>query len=275
MTTNALPPSAPVHNGLARQGFSSSDDTLSKGLKWSFIAHGVFFFVIILKSLVFPSQAPPYIPSLRVDVVGLPDILKKDLAKVSKATEQSQLDAKKAEERQAEKELKPKIVKAAKIKEMADPNEVVLKPKQQSKKDARDKKLKNALARIKALEKISDEPAPKAVVVRGNAVSKGTSLSGDAKETSDSAYFDAVRNRLLESWALPVWIARQNLSAKVKIYIDARGRVHGMEFIKTSGNPQFDSAVKKAIADSDPFPVPPTELINFVLVNGITFGFPL
>ena len=272
MTTTALPPPAPIHTG---QGYSSGDDSLSKGLKWSFIAHGVFFVAIILKSLVFPSQAPPYIPSLRVDVVGLPDILKKDLAKVSKATEQSQIDAQKAVEKQAEKETKPKAIKAAKIKEMADPNEMVLKPKQQSKKEARDKKLKSALARIKALEKISDEPAPKAVVIRGNAVSKGTSLSGDAKETSDSAYFDAVRNRLLESWALPVWIARQNLSAKVKIYIDAHGRVHGLDFLKSSGNPQFDSAVKKAISESDPFPVPPAELVNFVLVNGITFGFPL
>src|ERR1035437_4339097 len=53
--------------------------TLNKGLRWSLICHLSLVVAIVVKSLIFPSDVKPFIPSLRVDLVGLPDNLKKEL----------------------------------------------------------------------------------------------------------------------------------------------------------------------------------------------------
>src|SRR6185312_11718076 len=108
----------------------------------------------------------------------------------------------------------------------------------------------------------------------GNKISKGTSVSGEAKESDQANYYDSVLQRLRDNWALPIWLTRQNFSAQVQIFIDARGRLHGYRFVRVSGNAKFDDAVKRSLEESDPFPAPPRELSGNVLVNGITFGFP-
>ena len=160
---------------------------------------------------------------------------------------------------------------------------MVLKPKHAQdtpeKPAKREKKLTSALDRIRALEKIEDESKsesrPSAAIVKGNKLSKGTSLSGDAKEAAEASYYDTLRSKLQENWELPVWIARQNLDAQVRVYIDPYGRVRSYRFMKASGNDQFDSAIKKTLEDSQPFPKPPDELASSLLVDGILVGFPL
>jgi TolA protein len=250
-----------------------SDRDYQAGLKWSVLAHAAALAAIIIKSVVFPGTATPYVPTLRVDVVGLPDILKKDLNNTPATKEVSEILKKAAEE--AEK-IKPKKMPPLPIKkEIAEPDEMALKPKQSAaeKEKARDKKLRAAMDRMKALAKISRETS--APVVKGNKISKGSSLSGDAKESEQTNYYDSILERLRGNWALPIYLSRQNLSAQVQIYIDARGRLHGFRFVRLSGNPQFDDAVKRALQESAPFAPPPDDLSSNVLVNGIIFGFPL
>src|SRR5690242_2494332 len=53
---------------------------LSYGLKWSLGAHALLILAVLVKSFIFPGKPIPYIPTLKVDLVGLPDVLKKDLA---------------------------------------------------------------------------------------------------------------------------------------------------------------------------------------------------
>lgn len=240
------------------------------GLRWSVVGHLAVLVLVILKNLVFPGQMSSYTPTLRVDMVDLPDVLKKDMNGMPRTASKEMQEALKKAETEARK-IKPTISK-----EVADPDELVLHPKSAAAKDTstREKKLKNALARIKSLSKISNDEGQDVAVVKGNKISKGTSLSGDAREAAEATYFDLIRDRLHENWALPVWLSRQNLSAQVTLFIDAAGRIRGIRFTKSSGNAQFDEAVKKSITDSEPFPRPP-EGLNDLLANGIPAGFPL
>jgi colicin import membrane protein len=259
-------------------------DRLGSAITWSLVAHGAIALFVVVKSLVFPGNPILVAPALRVDVVGLPDILKKDLSQVSKSLPQEALkeqleDA--AKQAQAVKPVEvPKEAPAAK-------DEMVLNPKKLDKKaekieDAkREKKLESALARIRALERLKDkeeterEEANDAVVIKGNQVSKGTSLSGDARESAEAGYYDLVRERLIEFWSLPPWLSRQKLAAQVLITVDGAGNILSVKFVKTSGNPQFDEAIRATLRDSQPLPKPPAKIASTVSSEGIVVGFPL
>lgn len=263
---------APQHP--AEQGYGFA-------LKFSFGLHVAAIVFVIFKSLVFPSKAKPYIPALRVDMVALPDVLKKDLQnlpltdsakQIAEAMKNAELEAKKV------KPIKPPDTPI----EKAEPDEMVLKPKkvqpEPDKSAKREKKLSSALDRIKALSKIESESKAEskasAVIIKGNQISKGSSLSGNAKE-SEGRYEDAVLSKLQQNWSLPVWLSRQNLSAKVRIFIDSRGRIRNFRFEQPSGNAQFDTAIKKTLEESQPFPPPPEAVASSMLVDGIPLGFPL
>lgn len=258
-----------------------SDQDYRQGLRLSLGLHAALLVLFLIKSLVFPGNPLPFVPTLRVDIVGLPDALKSDLKnlpstkEVSKILKQAELEAQR---------IKPVTPPKTEIKpeEIAKPDELVLHPKptptkQLSKKaeKEREKRLKSALDRMKALAKISNEDKKPGVLIQGNKISKGNSLSGEAKESDQSNYYDDVLQRLKDNWALPVWLSRQNFSAQVQIFIDASGRLHGYRFVKFSGNSHFDDAIKRSLEESAPFPAPPREISASVLVNGIVFGFPL
>ena len=140
-------------------------------------------------------------------------------------------------------------------KEIAEPDEMALKPKPAAAergKSTREETQSGAGSHESARQDFTRRRS--APPIKGNKISKGTSLSGDAKESDQANYYDQFLGRLRDNWALPVWLSRQNLSAQVQIYIDARGRLHGFRFVKLSGNAQFDDAVKQALEESAPFP---------------------
>jgi TolA protein len=256
-----------------------------------------FLALVVLKSLVFPSNPIPYVPSLRVDLVALPDVLKKDRQDLDQSPPPENLteslrEAEASAVRTAEKDAKtsdaPDDAAEAGQKTAQPPGAIALATKADPAKERaqRSKKLKNALQRIRSLEKIAAQKDPQndspkaaesrsATVIKGNRLSPGTSLSGDARETSEASYFDRVRSRLQANWALPVWLARRGLSAKAQIRLDRRGRLLALAFTQVSGDPRFDEAVKNAILQSQPFPFPPEELSTALASDGILVGFPL
>jgi TonB family protein len=266
-------------------------DQLGRAVTWSLIGHGAIAFLIVLKSLVFPGNPIMIAPALRVDLVGLPDLLKKDLVNVPKTPAPSDLEKKLAEAGREAKNIKP-----IPQEEAAKPEEMVLNPKKVEKKpiaaedkekakESKDKakKIDSALARIRALERLKDKAdADKpdtgdddAVVIKGNQVSKGTSLSGDAREKAQAGYYDQIRESLVEYWALPAWLTREKLSAQVQMRIDPSGRVLSTKFVKPSGNAAFDAAILATIKDSQPLPRPPKELLSSLSDDGVIVGFPL
>ena len=265
------------------------EDQLGRAMTWSLIGHGAIALFIILKALVFPGQPVIIAPSLRVDIVGLPDLLKKDLGSVPKTLPKSDLEQKLAEAAREAKKIKPLPQE-----EVAKPEEMVLNPKKTEKKSVTDedkasakekakdkaKKIDTALAKIRALERLKDNADvdasdDDAIVIKGNQISKGTSLSGNARENAQSGYYDLVREALVEFWSLPPWLGRQKLSAQIQIRIDAAGHVLSAKFVKNSGNPQFDEAIQGTVRDAQPLPRPPKDLISSLSDNGIIVGFPL
>jgi TolA protein len=261
------------------------EDQLGRAITWSLVGHGAVALFIILKSLVFPGQPILIAPSLRVDLVGLPDLLKKDLANVSKTLPKSDLEEKLAEAARDAQKIKP-----APVEEAPKPDEMVLNPKKVEKKaqtndeklkaKEKTKKLDTALAKIRALERLKDKADEDtadddAIVIKGNQISKGTSLSGNARENAQAGYYDLVRESLVEFWSLPPWLQRQKLVAQIQIRIDPAGRVLSSKFVKTSGNAQFDEAIQATIRDAQPLPRPPKDLISSLADEGVIVGFPL
>jgi len=239
--------------------------SIRPGIKKSAILHGFILLAIAVKSIVAPSDPEIYVPSLRVDIVDLPQLTRKELETIT--------PGKPIKEKEAE------IIEAPKPETKSD--DMVLKEKDGKKKEkklnALEDKKTSALTRIRALEKIKtrDQTEEEKALIRGNKLSAGASTSGDAKETADPRYEDTVLQAIRQNWTLPIWLSRQNLSALIQIKIESSGRVASKSFQRSSGNKQFDNAVLQAIDDSQPFDAPPEKDRSRILDNGILLGFPL
>lgn len=249
------------------------DELLWRGVKRSLIAHGALSVVAVLSWVVFPSKPIVLNPSIRVDLVALPDVAKKDLAKFT-PSEFEDLDKKLTEAGKKAKESLEEIKKEEpKVPDEPDDTMAMKEEKKTSKEKSKKESLKSAIDRIKALQEIEEDVkkgSQKKLVAKGNLISKGTDLEGEQTESVDN-YGDKMRSRLRQHWDLPVWLSRQNMSAQVVVFLDAQGNVIHMVFRKGSGNDQFDDFVKKTIKNSEPFPPPPSEIVR----AGVTLGFPL
>lgn len=235
----------------------TTDLPLGEGVIWSLIAHLTLGIIVVLKSLFLPSAPERYIPSLKVDLVALPDLTPEERHNLSLKKSKSKTQSEK-------KEVKKKA--ASKGKQLI----------QQRK--ARKTKIKSALSRIKSITEVQEEAQTEDTtpdLIKGNFLSKGSSLSGEAKEKGEPTYFDQVLERVRAHWTLPIWLARQQLSAQAVIYLSPTGDLISIRFQKPSGSTQFDEAVKSSIRKSAPFPPPPTELAPMIQSGGILLGFPL
>ncbi len=258
-----LSPSAKARMGVV--GGTAEDQLFSKALRGSFIAHFLLLMATLVGSIVMPGKPKQYVPSVRVDLVGLPDIKKADLAKTSPA-EMERLKQKLEEIDRGERAaLKEKAKKA-------DPDQMVLKKKEKDDGKTRKKDLSDAIRRMRAVQAIEEEVSKAAAPAKGNILSKGSALAGEQNMDTDT-YIGELLNRIQEHWNLPLWLKlkRPPLVAKVVLYIDSRGDIARVVFSQRSGNDQFDSYVMKAIEQSAPFP-PPTSGIKS---DGVLLGFPL
>jgi protein TonB len=202
--------------------------------------------------------------------VGLPDLKKNEQVEPPKPADAPKpVDAPKP---------KPVELEKPKVEADKDPGDYAAlqkKKKAEHKKKEKEaqKKLKSALDRIKALERVKAMTAGDEV--KGNQISKGTSLSADAKTALEASYSDVVLERVRSNWELPKWLMEQKFSANVIIFIDARGQLKGFKITKPSGNDQFDSEVKRTIQASSPFSIPPTGITGDLSRDGIPLAFPL
>lgn len=209
-------------------------------------------------------------PSVRVDLIGLPDLKKTDLKNADASADEVR---KKLEEISAkDKELakKQKQTEAKKAETAADDNAMKIRKKEKQAEKERKDSMQSAIDRIKALQAIENSVSKAQAPAKGNVLSEGSQLSGE-QGTNTDVYVDGLVTKIRNQWKLPVWLSKQNLSAKVVVYLRSTGGIDRMNFVQPSGNESFDQYVKKAIESSAPFPPPPRDIES----DGILLGFPL
>ena len=240
------------------------DGLSSFNLILSVMFHGLVVGLFFYQPSFLKNEIKPYKPTLRVDLVALPDYLKTEKPTVA------------AEKPKKEVVAKPKPV----VKPKPKVKKVVKKavPLPRKKKLDRKKKISSALSRIKALAKLDNEKEVQAkpeTVIKGNKISKGTVIDGEGRESLSKHYYDEILESVRRNWSLPIWLSRQERSAKVSLALDNYGQILSIRFVEKSGDDTFDEAVRSAITQSAPFSSPPDSLRAELRTNGVLLGFPL
>jgi colicin import membrane protein len=225
----------------------------------------VFFFTV--NAYLFPDENINFENAIRVDIVGLPEKLKK-LPEPAKSKELAKPEVQKTE-------LTP-----AKPEEVAKPAPVPVPDKKAidlERKKAQQKAVEKleAMESLKAMEEEDEKEKAdaKKTAVAGNVANSGNALTG-ILQNQISSYIGQVKDHVNNNWNLPQWMANANLKAQALVMIDARGVVIHRSIVKTSGNSGFDDSILSAIDRSSPFPAPPNALVGVFKNKGFTLGFP-
>lgn len=109
-------------------------------------------------------------------------------------------------------------------------------------------------AAIAALKKARTAPAqtPALKPTVGSASGNGSEAGGRID--------DWIRQQLRDSWKLSRYQldGRRDLSARVELEFDGRGKLSGYRFVRSSENQQFNDSLRRAILNLKPLPNPPT-----------------
>jgi len=253
-------------------------ETLRRPFLKSFAIHFAIIFALWCSHLitrVFEWSEPKIItpPSLRVDLVALPD----QIANRRFTTPATlPVDESSAKPDTTSKKSQAQDEKLAR--EELDDFLSTTTASKQSGSENKSTKTKDAIARLKALDHIrtldrESETGPE--TFKGNRISKGKSISAEAREQLTQGYLDELRDHIALNWELPRWLLKENLSSKIHITIDAEGTPMRKAFLKKSGNSTFDEAVLEALQRATPLPKPSSELKDALSKDGIVLGFPL
>lgn len=198
--------------------------------------------------------------SINVDVVGLPNILKKDLATLSQDNIQKEETAEKDE-----------MVLRDNTKIVKDKTKLV----QELKKSIDDKE--NYLKRIKIIKGLKQNN--NSVTSSGKGMGSGTG-NGDGSgqgtgsgEVVGSPYFTTIKELIRSYWNIPTWMRSEGLNAQITIRIGSNGELNSIELSKPSGDSDFDKLAFQAVKSAAPFTPPPPSIKDLV-DNGIVLSFP-
>ena len=227
----------------------------------------VLFFTI--NAYFFPSESINFENAIRVDIVGLPEKLKK-LPEPMKTKEIAKPESKPKAELATPKAEPAPIPPAVPDKKAAE-----LERKKAQQKAV--EKLE-AMEALKALEEQEEEEEKEKAEakqggVAGNIANPGNALTG-ILQNQISSYIAQVKDHVNNNWNLPQWMANANYTAQALVMIDSKGIVTHRNIIKSSGNSGFDESILAAIDRSSPFPAPPSALVGVFKNKGFTLGFP-
>jgi TonB family protein len=235
-----------------------------RALAVSSAGHLIIFILLVWRPhwMKATSEAVLMQPSVRVDIVDLPDVLLKDLDKID-------MSQQKTEDKSA-----PVPLKKEKETEVEDEKDT-LTFKEKQKEEKKRKKildtLREDLKRRMAVEKLRQ--TNKGLIIKGNKLSQGTSLTGEQME-GVNAYGGQIYSLVKARWNLPVWLQQKNLHAVVTVWISRTGEVLRTEFTTHSGNEDFDKYALRAIELASPFPPPPEDFASYFSLEGIGLRFP-
>lgn len=263
-----------------------NNEPLPRGLGISLALHAAVILIFTVKAVFFTPESIDFSQAVRVDMVALPDkIDPKTLPAPAKEEAKPALPEKeKPQEKVAEKKPEPVKPKPEPVK--VPPKKVddaVNLEKVKNKQQNALEKLKAMAALEKIKEDVAEEKKTKAVAngkandgtqkIKGNVLSPGTSLNGLSKLQHDT-YAADLDSHIKQNWSLPEWLAKRDLKAQARVFIDSRGNILGRKIVKSSGNASYDEEVLATIDRSAPFPAPPEKFLAIVSVDGILIGFP-
>ena len=235
------------------------DSSLNKYLALSFLAHTVFILVFTIQAYFFPSEPIEYLPSVRVDIVDLPD--KQDLTSPQPAAATPQ--------KTEEAPTPPKEAPPLKTTE----EEIALKPaaKPEPKKNNRkqEQQALEKLAQMAAIEKLKQKPTS---TYKGNVISPGTQLTGVVRLQAER-YYGEVDSHIRSQWFLPAYLRNKDLQTVVIVKFRATGQLAKVQIVESSGNATFDDLVLATIQRATPVPAPPENLRLKVLHDGFRLRF--
>ena len=279
---------------------SQSEDSFLSAIKWSMLGHLAVLVVFSIFNWLFSPrfEAPP--SSLRVDLVGLPDLIKTPTAEEVPAvdpganplpnpTPPEPPSASSSETKSPELQppaLAPTQETAAKSQELAQ-KEILLsdrtkekKPKEDSKnaKSAKDKtKLDQALKKLKLQEALAqlekqEKAARAGVLLKGAEVSRGSDLKG-VRKLEHAEYSQSVERKVKSTWFIPQWMKDKKFETRVRIFISSSGEILRPQVIKSSGQNNFDRLALESIERASPLPAPTESLRNILEREGILLYF--
>lgn len=224
--------------------FEETNDKFKTFVLVSLAVHLTLIFAVAIKNLIFESDTIVVPPSMRVDLVALPD----------KPTEEPVSKPAATPKTAPKPQAKPEPAKPKPVENVKDTQKRALeKLKALNSID----KIKNEVEASK--EKAAEQEAPKPKVVKGNIVSSGSGFSG-LSQLRVSEYIEDLKAKIHEHWAIPQYLSDSNLKASILIDLDERGNLVRREVYATSGNSVFDSSCMAAVANAAPFGPPPNEL---------------
>lgn len=245
----------------------------------------VVFFFVVQKTNLLPKPDLPtkitkkvYIKSaIRVDVVGMPKFTQKELKTMDTSVQKAQEEVKVAPTPKAvEPPAKDDFIKKKKATSFKDlikglKNKRVDKAKVTNKKIPRAKKT----GRSDGI----DHAKLNKLILEGNKISKGSSLTGNQAEdlsyTKFEQYIVQLPDHVRPRWKLPSYLLEQKLQCRIQVYINANGALVKASIIESSGDNEYDSKALQAVEDSAPFPAPPSEIVKQLIQGQVVLGFPL
>lgn len=247
------------------------------GLLVSVIFHVTLVSFFTIKAIFFSPEPIDYSAAIRVDIVGLPDKLDPNTVLPPKEENiEKPAPAPKTPAEPAKKEVTKPTQEKTQPKEPVMPDKTKAVDFQKKQSDALNKlKAMAALDKIKkeAQQDQQSEASHQQYQVKGNVISPGTSLTGLDKINHES-YLADLDQHIKQFWALPEWLASQDLKAQVRVQIDRNGNLLSKKIVRSSGNPTYDEYALETIERSVPFPRPPEKLSAIMEVNGFIVGFP-
>ena len=234
---------------------------------WIFISVTLHFVIIVTVIVTSSTHSHRAIAigdngggSINVDVVGMPNVLKKDLALLNQQKEE--------------------VTHVIKHDEMVLPN---------SKKTAAEKK--NALAQLKDNLQTESTYLKKIKIIKGikqsigigkitDKVEKpgigsgtGSGVGNSTDNIPSNPYFNTMKDMIKSYWKVPGWVNLNGLNTLILVKVNSSGDIYEIEVTKQSGNPTFDNLAYNAVKNASPFPTPPISLKD-TLQDGVILSFP-
>jgi TolA protein len=225
--------------------------------------HLTIIFAILIGASIYRFMSRPVFISggigsaepINIDVVGLPNVLKKDLPLLNKSVTEEKAPKKeemavleKKNEKENEKVVEKKNNLIAKVKDSVDQEE-------------------NYLTKIKIIKGLKQQKGAGGA----NTTNSGIGVSSDAVQANP--YFQTIKEYVKNYWKIPNWINAEGLNTLVTLKISDDGNISDLTISKGSGNPEFDDLALNSVKNAAPFPPPPIA-VRETLESGVILSFP-